>query len=604
MFKFLISKNIGKLKSKNILRISTYSTYIDDAILTNTLTYTDKKKSWAITVSPVHVPGETIGDLIEKSSKTRPNEICYTFPHNKGFNLTYKELENRVSLMASNFLALGFQKGDRIAFLLPNTSELAISMLAAASIGLVSVLLNPAYQLVEIEYMLQKVECKGIILYDSFRILKHLDILKTIVPNLDNFLPGELKSSKLPFLKHVIVINNPWDKQNKAYKGTWDYNKIAENNLSNKSYEKPYVEQDDPAFILFTSGTTGFPKGAVIKHKGILTSCNFFNLLPFGKQGWGTRCIPIPLFHVFGLGTGLICPLFVPERVIFPFYFPDTKQNMKAISEYKCQSLMGPPTIMIDLLNHNERKDYDLSSLKKIIMGASTVPYDLVLKLKDDLQANYVIIGYGMTETSMGEAFTTCNDDSKSVKHAYKSIGRPFPNTEIKIIDSNEKLVDLGVDGELCIRGPNIIPGYYNDPEKTAKTIDKNGWLKTGDICHVDEEGYLYFQSRSKDIIIRGGANIYPAEVESFLRTHPSVVDANVIGVPDERVGEEVLAWFKLKPGTNITIEDVKEFCKGKIAHFKVPRYIKVVENFPTNPNGKVLKNKILEMAKKDLNIK
>lgn len=565
-------------------------------------TYTDGKLSYSNTVNlGAHLRHETFGNLIEQKAKEKPSSLCYVFPHNRGLKLTYGDVEQRVNLMAQNLLSLGFKKGDRIAFILPNTHELVISLLASASIGLISILLNPGYQLVEIEYMLKKTNAKGVFLYDSFKTLNHYNVIKNLCPELDDSKPGELNANKLPHLKHVFILNSPLSDVQKDYPGTWSYRTIAEKVMDNKKHEKPIVDSDDPCLILFTSGTTGFPKGALMKHHGIINTVFFANSLPLKERTWGKICIPIPLFHVFGLGFGVLSPFYENgHETIFPFYLPDTNMALKSIDTFKCNSLMGAPTILIDLLNHPERSKHNLSSLKNILMGASTVPKDLILSLKSTLNPNNIIVGYGMTETSMGESFTRYSD-SESYKHAYESIGRPLPFTENKIINpDNGQILPLGTDGELCIRGYNIISGYWDDEEKTRQSIDKNGWLKTGDVCSMDNDGYLYFKSRSKDIIIRGGVNIYPAEVESFLRTNPKVVDVAVVGVPDERFGEEVCAWVKLKQGETLTYEEMKSFCAGNIAVFKIPKYMKIVDNFPINPNGKVMKIKIAEMAKNE----
>jgi fatty-acyl-CoA synthase len=331
---------------------------------------------------------------------------------------------------------------------------------------------------------------------------------------------------------------------------------------------------------------------------------SFASHFPLGKN-WGKLCIPIPLFHIFGLGFGVFAPLLGGKESILPFYLPDTPATLKAITDFKTESMMGAPTILIDLLNNPDRKTkYDISSLKNILLGASAIPKDLILKLNAELKLDNIILGYGMTETSLGQSLTRFDDAQKSFKHAFESIGRPLPFTECKIVHpETNKIVPLQEDGELCLRGFNIISEYWDEPKKTAEAFDKHGWFKTGDICHMDEQGYLYFKSRCKDIIIRGGVNIYPAEVEAFLRTHPKVLDAAVVGVPDKRFGEEVCAWLKLKPNETMTYDELKKFCTGNIAVFKIPKYMKVVDAFPINANGKMMKNKIVEMAKKDLNL-
>jgi fatty-acyl-CoA synthase len=303
---------------------------------------------------------------------------------------------------------------------------------------------------------------------------------------------------------------------------------------------------------------------------------------------------------MFGLAMGLISPLLSRTGTsVFPFYLPDTLFALKAIEKYKCYSYMASPTLFVDLVNHPERKKYDITSLKNTIVGASTVPTDLLIKMKTDLNLKKIIVGYGMTETSLLASQTVHTDSSISHQKAFESIGRPIPFVEAKIINQETgKTIPLNNDGELCLRGFNILKEYYDEPLKSKEAFDKHGWFKTGDICSMDEDGFLYFKSRSKDIIIRGGTNIYPAEVEAFIRTNPKIIDACVFGIPDERLGEEVAVWIRIKPNTNFTLDELKLFCEGQIAKFKIPKYMKIVDAFPFNPNGKVMRNIIIEKAK------
>lgn len=297
-------------------------------------------------------------------------------------------------------------------------------------------------------------------------------------------------------------------------------------------------------------------------------------------------------------------PLLGGSTTVFPFFFPDTVATMKAIHEFKCNSLRGPPTIFFDLLNHPERSKFDLSSLDNALFGGSTCPPDLLKRLRDELNLKQIIVGYGMTETSLCATLTTATDVNRSHKFAYESVGRPLPSTEVKIVDPKTKqILPLNTDGELCIRGYNMMKGYWDEAEKTKETIDENGWLHTGDIMHMDEHGYLYFKTRVKDLIIRGGANVYPAEVEMFLRRNPKILDVHVFGVPCDRLGEDICAWIKLKPDCSLSYDELKEFCAGNIAHFKVPKYMKIVDAFPVNATGKVLKMKMAEMAKAELKL-
>jgi fatty-acyl-CoA synthase len=308
-------------------------------------------------------------------------------------------------------------------------------------------------------------------------------------------------------------------------------------------------------------------------------------------------------FSKFGLTCGLISSIVNGNRTIFPHIIPDTLSTIKAISAEKCTSLKGAPTIFMDIINHPELEKYDLSSLDTMLIGASTVPKDLILKIKEKLKLKNVIIGYAMTESGCAGGLTNTKDIEVSEKAAYESIGRNF--IELKIRDPETgQIVPRNTDGEICLRGYSIMPGYYDDEEKTKETIDRNGWLLTGDIGQMDEQGYIYFKSRAKEIVIRGGVNIYPAEIEAFLRTNPRILDCYVVGVPDERFGEELCVWIKMRPGEKeMTKEEVKQFCQGNIAYFKVPKYVKIVDAFPISATAKVQKFKMIDQMKKELGL-
>lgn len=561
---------------------------------------TNDNTSYASSRSDFPLMSKNIREIL--AERATINKPCYEFPH-QGVTLTYKDLNEQVNVAAQNLLDMGFVKGDRIAIILPNIKELAVTYFAASRVGLIVTMLNPGYQIVELEYMLRKSGAKGVVMYDSFRTLNHLEIVRKICPELDSSIAGELEAKRLPNLKHVFILQSPFNAEKMLYKGTWEYSKISESQSNAVSHELPYLELDDPNLILFTSGTTGKPKGALMTHGSLLNSVNLSTRcagIDFKKD---SVCNPIPFFHIYGFSTGLLGPMITGEdgKTVFPFFFPETLSTIKAIEKFQCNYLRGTPTQFIDILNHPDRKKYDITGLKNAIIAGSTVPVDLLAKMREELNVDDVFVGYGMTETSLCHSQTTRSDKLKGDVYAYESCGRGLPFTESKIVDvSTGRIQPLNTDGELHIRGPHIIKAYWEDPEKTADAIDKNGWLKTGDIFQMDSEGYLYFKSRNKDIIIRGGANIYPAEIETYLRTHPDIVGAEAFGVPDERLGEEICVWIILKKGSTTNVEDVRSFCKGNITHFKIPRYIKFVDQFPINANNKVLKNKMQEEAIKE----
>ena len=550
------------------------------------------------TTSKLHLLCDTVGDRLNALASEKPDSVGYKFCLTQT-SFTFREVKQRTDEIAQNLLSLGFKKGDRLAIMLPNIPELNLTLLAAASIGVTVVLMNPGYQQVEIDFMLKKTKSKGIVILDNLKTLKHYEILTKICPEIVTTPAGaQLKSKALPDLKHVILVNNRLMKDPSAdYKGTLAFNSIEKFTLPNK-LEIPKSNFDDPFVMLFTSGTTGFPKAAVLSHYNLLNSA----YLEISNAGLLEEnkiiCIPIPIFHSFGLITGVLEPLIFGGKAVFPSFLPDTLALIKALHNEKCTSVKGAPVIFIDMMNHPERKKHDLSSLKYMLLGASTVPKDIVVKMKQELQIPNIVIGYGMTESSAAGLITR---PDYGEDEAFQTIGQPFPFMEVKIVDKERNLVPSNTEGEICLRGYGIMKGYYDEPEKTAEAIDENGWLHTGDIGCMSEHGYVTFKSRAKELIIRGGVNIYPAEIESFIRTNDQVFDAYCFGVPDKRIGEEVCLFVKLKPNSTLTKEQLIEYCNGKIAYFKIPKHVKFVDSFPINANGKVQKFKMTEQMVKEL---
>lgn len=602
----LLSKSLNKLKPNQLEKAVPHIScrLVSNAVITDCYKISHpkhKELSYALSEHQgLRLLCDTVGDRLDALALAKPNDEAYKYClTQQGF--TFLETKQRIDEIAQNLLNMGFKKGDRLAILLPNVPEMNFTLLAAASIGVVSVIMNPAYQLFEIEYMLKKTSAKGIVMLDNLKTLQHFNILKQICPELESSLKGELSSKNLPHLKHVIIANNRLMKDpNQGAKGTWNYEELTK--FDSVKIEKPNVDMDDSLAILFTSGTTGTPKGAVLSHFNLINTAyvemTTSNLIEENK----IVCCNIPIFHIFGLLVGGIHPLIYGAKSVFPSFFPDTSAMLKAIHNEKCTAIKAAPIIFMDMLNHPERKNYDLSSLKTMLVGASTVPKDLFLKLRQEIPSfTSILSGLGQTESTACCLINRTTDILKSEKYAYESLGQPFPFTECKIINNQGELVPYGTDGELCVRGFSVMKEYWDEPEKTAETIDKNGWLKTGDICSMDENGYVFFKSRAKEVIIRGGTNIYPAEIESFMRTHDGVMDCYCFSINDERVGEEVCVWIKLRPESKVTKEAILKYCEGKIAYFKVPKHIKFVTEFPINANGKVQKFKMVEQMKKDL---
>lgn len=591
---------LSKLRLRSVTTLNALANNRSTAIR---LQSTDNKLSYAFNqYGKLDVIGTNIGAQLAQIAHLKPNDLAYKFCLTQQ-SFTFEELHQRVSELAQSLLSMGFKKGDKIAVLLPNIPETPLITLAAASIGVVSVIMNPAYQLYEIEYMLSKTGVKGIFMLDNLKTLQHYELMKKICPELEHSTKGELNSKKLPALKHVVIANlMPTKETESKYKGTWSFNEVSKHSTANM--DTPYVDFDDAFAMMFTSGSTGFPKAALLHHSAIVNTSRFIQKFSGCQESFANICMPIPIFHIFGLTTGIISSITNGNSCVFPHIFPETLSTIKAIASEKCTAIKGAPTIFMDIVNHPELKNYDISSLETMLIGAATVPKDLLLNVKEKLQLKNIIIGYAQTETGCAGSLTNANDVNVSEKGAYESIGKNFIEMKIRDTETNQ-IVPIGTDGEICFRGFSIMKGYHDEPEKTKETIDEDGWIATGDIGNMDEDGFLYFKSRQKEMVIRGGVNIYPPEVEKFLRTHPGILDCYVVGLPDERVGEELAVWIKRDPQAEkkITEEDMREFCKGNIAFFKVPRYVKFVDEFPVSATAKVQKFKIIDQMKKELNL-
>jgi fatty-acyl-CoA synthase len=523
-------------------------------------------------VSDRKLIGETIGAFFDGVVEKYRDREALVVKH-QNVRWTWGELGRRVDDLAAGLMTLGLERGDRVGIWSPNTAEWTLTQFATAKAGLVLVNVNPAYRRAELEYAMNKVECKALILAPALKTSNYLEIVADLV-----------KDRKLPHLQHIVRLGT------EKTAGMLNFDDIA---TAGGNAEKvkvaelgPKLQFDDPINIQFTSGTTGFPKGATLTHHNILNN-GFFVAEGLKLTENDRLCIPVPLYHCFGMVMGNLGCLTHGATMVYPAEAFDPLATLKAVSEERCTALYGVPTMFIAQLDHPEFAKFDLKSLRTGIMAGSPCPIEVMKRVQSQMNMSEVTIAYGMTETS--PVSTQCATDDP-VERRVSTVGQVLPHIEIKIVDAEGRAVPRGETGEFCTRGYSVMKGYWNDAEKTAEAIDDGGWMHTGDLATMDEHGYVNIVGRLKDMVIRGGENVYPREIEEFLYRHPKVQDVQVIGVPDPRYGEEICAWIKLHAGQSATAEEIREFCKGQIAHYKIPRYIEFVAEFPMTITGKIQK--------------
>jgi len=526
--------------------------------------------------------GETIGQQFDRTVARWPDRPAL-IARQQGIRLTWAGLAQKVDAFAAGLIALGLQPGDRVGIWSPNNAEWVIAQFATAKAGIILVNINPAYRLSEVEYALNKVGCKALITATSFKTSDYIGMINTLAPELAISHPGELHCARLPTLKSVIQIGD-------SDPGTFAFEKIAhlghDQHRARLKELELLLQFDDPINIQFTSGTTGQPKGATLTHHNILNNGWFIGeIMRYSDQD--LVCIPVPMYHCFGMVIGVLACLTHGSAIVFPGEGFDPLATLQTVAEERCTSLYGVPTMFIAELDHPEFSRFDLKSLRTGMMAGAPCPIEVMRRCIRDMHLTEMTIGYGMTETSPVSTQTRIGD---ALEKQTETVGRPHPHIEIKIIDAEGRIVPRGTSGELCTRGYSVMLGYWGDPEKTAEAIDKSGWMHTGDLATMDEDGYCTIVGRIKDMVIRGGENIYPREIEEFLYRHPLIQDVQVFGVPDQRFGEELCAWVKLRSGASLSEDDVRAFCKGQIAHYKVPRYVRFVDDFPMTVTGKMQK--------------
>jgi len=540
--------------------------------------------------------GETIGVHFDKAAE-RWRESDALIVRQQKVRWSYGELKAKVDAFAAGLLALGFARGDRVGIWSPNNAEWVITQFATAKAGLILVNINPAYRLSELDYALNIVGCKALITADSFKTSDYVGMLRELAPEIELAAPGQLQSKRLPALTTLVRIG---DDEKRGFLRFADVLGIGGARHRAQLAELAATLQfDDPINIQFTSGTTGVPKGATLTHHNILNNGYFLG----EAQRLTERdrvCIPVPLYHCFGMVLGNLACITHGAAMVYPSEGFDPLATLETVEAERCTALYGVPTMFIAELGHAEFGRFDLSSLRTGIMAGSPCPIEVMKRCVDEMNMREVTIAYGMTETSPVSTQTSPDDP---LERRVGTVGRIHPHVEVKVIDGDGRIVPPGMPGELCTRGYSVMLGYWGDEARTAEAVDRAGWMHTGDLATLDQDGYCNIVGRIKDMVIRGGENVYPREVEEFLFRHPKIEAVQVVGVPDLKYGEELCAWVKLKPGAAATAEEVQNFCKGQIAHYKVPRYIKFVDAFPMTVTGKVQKFIMRDETIKELDL-
>jgi len=527
--------------------------------------------------------GDTIGNHLDRIAEQHPDRPAVVVRH-QNIRLTYAELNARVDALAAGLLAIGLRPGERVGIWSPNNLEWILTQFATAKAGLILVNINPAYRAHELEYVLAKVECSALILAPSLKTSNYLDILRSIVPELDSARPGHLVSARLPALRSVIRLG---DEQTD---GMMNFDAVAAAGDEAARDELQQLSEDlqfdDPINIQFTSGTTGSPKGATLSHHNILNN-GFFVGEAMRLTEQDRLCIPVPFYHCFGMVLGNLACMTHAACMVIPNDSFDPLLTLQTVQDEQCTGLHGVPTMFIAMLDHPEFAKFDLQSLRTGIMAGSPCPVEVMRRVISEMHQSEITIAYGMTETSP-VSFQSSTDDP--LERRVSTVGRIHPHLEVKIVDADGRIVPRGEKGELLTRGYSVMRGYWNDPQSSAGAVDDAGWMHTGDLATIDAEGYCNIVGRIKDLIIRGGENIYPREIEEFLFTHPAISDVQIFGIPDRRFGEVICAWVKLSQDGRLNEAELVSFCQQRIAHYKIPAHIRFVDQFPMTVTGKIQK--------------
>ena len=537
---------------------------------------------------------KTLGRVLADTARRVPDNEALVV-RDQGVRWTWQQLEKKCALFAAGLLRLGLEPGDRVGVWSGNSAQWVVAQFALAKAGLICVTLNPLYRITELEFALNKTGCRALITAKSFRSADFIGLLGDLMPELPRSVPGQLSSTRLPALRWVLQTEAG------AARGCIAFDEVCESagvaDMENLGAIESAIEFDAPVCVQFTSGTTGIPKGATLTHHNVVNNAaQAGHAMRFSERD--RLCVPVPMFHTFGyVGGGLLCAL-SGATIVFPGQAFDPKAVLQTVQDERCTAMHGVPTMFIAELGHPAFDTFDLSSLRTGIMGGATCPEAVVQQVMDRLHMKDVLIAFGMTETSPVATQTSIHDPMN--KRA-GTVGRVVPHVEIKIIDAEGHTVPRGSDGEFCTRGYSVMLGYWEEPGLTKQAVDAAGWMHTGDLVTMDDEGYCRVVGRIKDMIKRGGEAIFPREIEEFLITHPAVREAYVFGVPHEFWGEEVCAWIALREGASLTADDVVSFCHDKIAPHKTPKHIRVVDSFPMTGSGKVQKYIMRERMAEDL---
>jgi len=553
-------------------------------------------QSYTQGASAVPLIGDTIGAHFQAAAERWADRPALIVTQ-QNVRWTYAELNARVDAFAAGLLALGLEPGDRVGIWSPNNAEWVVTQFATAKAGLVLVNINPAYRTFEVDYALNKVGCKALITADRFKTSDYVGMLRELMPEIAASKPGALKAARIPTLRTLIRIGA--DTADGFLRFDDVATRGAEAQRQRLAELAPKLQFDDAINIQFTSGTTGAPKGATLTHHNILNN-GFFIGEAQRLTADDRVCIPVPLYHCFGMVLGNMACITHGAAMVYPGEGFDPLATLQTVEAEKCTALYGVPTMFIAELGLPDMKRFDLSHLRTGIMAGSPCPIEVMRRCVSEMNMSEVTIAYGMTETSPVSTQTSFDDP---LERRVSTVGRVHPHVEIKIVDTEGRIVPVGTPGELCTRGYSVMLGYWGDEERTAEAIDAARWMHTGDLATMDAEGYVNIVGRIKDMVIRGGENVYPREIEEFLFRHPKVEAVQVVGVPDVRYGEELCAWVKLKPDMAATPEDIQAFCKGQIAHYKIPRYIKFVDAFPMTVTGKVQKFMMREQMVEELGL-